>query len=477
MRLSASQIETFRSCQRKWAWDKIAGVPREASPSAILGSAVHKQLETYLLGGEIDFTNDAGYIAASGIEHLPKPPLTKKEVECEFHFAGPSGNTYLGYKDIEIPGTIYDHKSTKDFKWAKTPEELRTNVQAVLYATDYFRNHPAEKDVALKWVYYSTSKVRKSELRETRVDQDHTWKQFLEIEKTAEEMSIVQDAFDHKIYTTPLELPPTLDHCSAYGGCPFQGQCNIGPFDKLQSHLSHVEQEKERNMNPLLKLGRSPEVKASDVKAPAQINPPEQDLPPPPVEASETKGPAVAPSVAQVGGKSKLLARLQAARGVAAPEVVAAAEAAAVPAAKPGPGRPKGSKNKTPPTNEAPADAIVNVPAGEHVVAKTVELKGSAGKQIGVLYVDCGPVGVPVTDANTFITTGKAKLAAKGIPDWRCGPEELVGFGKGSGLLAAAVAAAVDEAGQLLHVRIDTGTSEAAIVMSDIVARAGIVVR
>ena len=85
MRLSASQIETFSNCPRKWAWRYLEGVEDEPNKSAELGRAIHAELEKYLRGESIDFTSETGYIAASGLEHLPKPGTPGLLIEEEFH--------------------------------------------------------------------------------------------------------------------------------------------------------------------------------------------------------------------------------------------------------------------------------------------------------------------------------------------------------------------------------------------------------
>jgi CRISPR/Cas system-associated exonuclease Cas4 (RecB family) len=242
MRLSASQVQTFSDCPRKWAWRYVAGVEEPPSPAAELGRAVHAELEKYLRGGDIDFTTEVGYIAVAGIEHLPKPGTVGLRIEEEFHFEGPSGHSYLGYKDLEVPGVVhlaqlgvvYDHKTTSDLKWQKTEDDLKRDIQATLYAVDYFRNHPDESEVELRWVYYQTKNTKKSAITRLRVHQTDAWNRFLEIEQIAETMSTAAEK-------QPLDLPPNINHCSAYGGCPHQGRCNLSPFEKMRSH---VEQNK-----------------------------------------------------------------------------------------------------------------------------------------------------------------------------------------------------------------------------------------
>ena len=93
--------------------------------------------------------------------------------------------------------------------------------------------------------------------------------------------------------------------------------------------------------------------------------------------------------------------------------------------------------------------------------------------KIETLYLDCGPVGVPVVDATQFIALGKKRIAAEGIADYR-----FVEFGQGAGMLAVAAVTELDALeGVVPAVRLDTTTPEGSIIAVEFQARAGLVVR
>lgn len=461
MRLSASQVQTFSDCPRKWAWRYVAGVEEPPGPAAELGKLVHATLEKYLNGGEIDFTTEVGYIAASGLEYLPKPGTEGLLVEEEFHFEGPSGHSYLGYKDLEMPGVVYDHKTTSDLKWQKTAEDLSKDIQATLYAVDYFRKHPDENEVELRWVYYQTRNTKKSAITILRVNQAEAWNRFLGIEKIAEQMEVASTS-------QPLELPPNTNHCSAYGGCPHQGRCNLSPFERMRSHMEQNKlilalQAKKNGAaapaSPAVAAAAAPAlaapVAAAAPAAPpankllarlqaggapaAAINPPEHQPPPAPPSAA-------APHAADPGLAAAIESQKQA--------MAAAAPAPAAPAA--------------PPVPET-ADA----PRGRGRPRKAAAPQTGLAVKIETLYINCGPVGVPVADATAFIVLGKKRVAAEGFADYR-----FAEFGHGPGMLAVAVAAELDALeGVLPALRLDTNTPEGEIVAIELQARAGLVVR
>jgi len=441
MRLSASQIQTFTDCQRKWAWRYVAGIEEPPNAAAEKGKVVHAELEKYLRGGDIDYTTETGYIAASGLEHLPKPGTEGLFVEQEFHFEGPSGHTYLGYKDLEVPGIVFDHKTTSDLKWQKTAEDLRTDIQATLYAVDYFRSHPDESDVELRWVYYQTKNARKSAVTVLRVEQPETWNRFLEIEQIAEQISAVADK-------QPLELPPSVNHCSAYGGCPHQGRCNLSPLEKMRSHMEQ---------NKLLASLQAKKNAAAPGATPLAFAPGGA--------FAGLPAPAAPPATAPVA--NRLLARVQA----------NGAPTAAAPAINPPEYQPPLTAPVAAPV-AGPAAVAEAPPAAEASRGRGRPRKAAAPvtgmvTKIDTLYINCGPVGVPVVDATTFVVLAKKKLEAGGIADYR-----FVQFGEGPGMLAVEVATALDALeGTLPAVRLDTTTPEGAIVAVGLVARAGLVVR
>lgn len=476
MRLSASQIQTFSDCQRKWAWRYVEGIEEPPSPAAERGKEVHAVLEKYLSGGEIDFTTEIGYIAAAGLEHLPKPGTPGLSIEQEFHFEGPSGHSYLGYKDLEQLGSVTDHKTTSDLKWQKTPEDLKKDIQATLYAVDYFRKYPEENDVELRWVYYQTRNTRKSAITRLRVHQPETWQRFLEIEQIAEQMEVASSK-------RALDLPPNINHCSAYGGCPHQGRCNLSPFDKMRSYMENkllaALQAKKNGAPPPGEPHTA--ITMSQVAASAAAPAP----PPPP-----------APPAAPGTVTNKLLMRLQANGAPAAAAVAPAPPAPTVsagaavnpPEYQPPPAPPAQSLGGllpavTPVLPTPPLPPPVAAPPAAAAPAAESRGRGRPKKaaapatglavKIETLYLDCGPVGAPVVDATQFIMLGKARIAAEGLADYR-----FADFGHGPGMLAVAVAAQVDALdGVLPAVRLDTTTPEGAIVAVELTARAALVVR
>jgi hypothetical protein len=299
-------------------------------------------LERYLRGGSFDFSTEdlRGAIAASGIEHLPKPNAPGLKIEGYFEFQGPWEHVYSGRIDFvlepphTVPGIIGDHKTSRDFKYKKSAPELLTDEQSVIYSSWYFSQHPDEPEVENLWIYYHTGKTRKSAVTRFKVNQEHAFNELAKLESVAEEMAAMHKhltlAVDGPLEKRPLTIPLTkrmLDCCSEYGGCGFQGLCNIGPMERLGHHLA---KEKNKTMSSL--LAKKP---AAAFQA---INPPESALPPRVTDApAPVASPAAVAQPAQppVGG-SALLARVRAGvAGQALPSAGTAAVEAAMAAVAP----------------------------------------------------------------------------------------------------------------------------------------------
>jgi RecB family exonuclease len=253
---SASQIQLYRDCARKWAFRYLAGLKTPQHPAAALGEEVDTyQLQPYLRDDRpFDFTKPSGEIAASGLVYLPKPKSNKLEVQKHFVIPSPTfievdgkkepiGIKFQGYIDLWMPEgngtttnlTIIDFKTTSDLKWAKSEEDLKTDVQAQLYA--FAGMYLTRKPVAdLAWVYFQTRGARRAKQTQLRVTADHAAEQFQRIDNIAIEMKGVRDQNPN-----PLDLPANPEACEAYGGCPYRDRCNLSPAQVIAAIAAKEE--------------------------------------------------------------------------------------------------------------------------------------------------------------------------------------------------------------------------------------------
>ncbi len=417
---SASQIETYQDCPRKWAFGTIWKIRGPGTGAAQLGGETHKQLETYLAGGSLDFTRPSGEIAASGIHHLPLPPLPPESLESRFEFTSPeTGFAYHGIRDVYLPGLVLDHKTTSDFQYAKTPVTLATDVQAIIYA--YSAQAPL---VQLRWVYYRTKGARKSHVVETELTRAHVEKEFARIELTVSQMQIILDDVQgspHRALDLTRELPPNPEACEKYGGCPHRHICNLSPSERLASFFT---QTKENTMSVADLISR--------LKAKSE------------------------PTVVEVKNEGTLL---QSVTTFSEDFINPPALTESPPVLE----MPTPAKRGRPKKEKAPE---IELPETETVYTAEVVRKGFS------LFVDCVPDG-HVQDMSFVYAIAKKAVAEKcEVQDYR-----LVDFGKGPGMLSLALEDLIDAGTLSGNVFVSTACHETMVCLSLLVSRASCVTR
>lgn len=242
--VSASEIETFDLCPRKWAFVYIENKRPPPNDSAALGTRVHAILEKWLKeGAPPDTWTPEGEIAASGLHLLPAPRTPTLVTEEQFSFTSQRA-WYTGFKDFryrDVDGLIHvgDHKTTKSFTWAKTPEEILCHSQALIYAVDEFRKNPDDDRLALDWIYYKTTGSRKAEPRFQIVTRDVVAEMFFEhVDPVAGEITRLHH--EVPVGTPALDFTPDFRSCEAFGGCPFLSICNPTPSQRVQATMTQA---------------------------------------------------------------------------------------------------------------------------------------------------------------------------------------------------------------------------------------------
>lgn len=238
---SASQIKKFVECERKWGWQYLEGIKPPTGAAAELGKRVHAVLENWLRGeGSPDPASKEGKIAMVGLEHLPKPS-PYLEVERGFLILY-KGLFYLGFVDLGLESEdgqvwVIDHKTTGDFMWALTEEEMPEDIQVVLYSKEGADRHDVD-EVSLMWLYYRTRGKAKADPRVTHIGRE-------DIESGMEIIRSYTDVMaEHRANETPvLELTPNAYACPNFGGCPFMDRCKLTGKEKRKSIMARDKQK------------------------------------------------------------------------------------------------------------------------------------------------------------------------------------------------------------------------------------------
>lgn len=489
---SPTQISTYLECPRKWAWRRIAKIYDPPAASAQLGTDTHALLEAYL--GEGTMPDHVGHpqaakVASAGLHLLPAPKTQGMRLESKFHFRSTrTGIVYGGLKDVELPPgvpvpsleldgsypAVLDHKTTSSIEsYAKTPEDLLFDPQAITYAIDSLVRFDAEA-ADLRWVYYQTKGAHRSKVTAQRIEREHAANVFAAIESVAQEAVMALEAG-----AQPLDLAPNPSACSGFGGCPHRHRCNLKPSEQARSRMSNslISDLRKRMQGTTVSsapagegatatvitppapepapsvMGCSdkdvpaatevPEALTKPFVSPGAINPPEANVAPPPVQAEAPK---------EEKPKAKRTRKTEAKDPVGA-DAHAFSDGAS--------------------TAEASGIIVANVtPEDAANLKKELEQARMAMTRGGfTLYVDCMPIGAPAKLASSFFEKANAAIEeVHKVPDYR-----LVDYGKGAPLFAASVLEQVLESGK--DVILDTRTPEGAIVLEALASKASLVVR
>lgn len=472
--VSVSQIQTFDvsafgGCPRKWWFDKIAGLPAPTTKAQAVGVEVHKQIENYLNTGE----DTLGPIARAGKHFLPTP-MVHLLVEHAFtptsldvagiplkgfidvvnesgQYKDNEGRTH--YEDII---EVIDHKTTVDFKYAKSASELRDSVQMVGYAEFVRRRDVAGvSQVRISHNNFLTRGAPAARKVTTTIEVPQILEKWERVSQTVNAMKVVAKA------ERVEDVEANYEACSAYRGCPYMSAC---PRAK-DAVLSFVESKGEGMslLNRFMKQptpehvlnmpvpgavaltpGLSPETDKAVAVVNQKVNPPDAVVDP--KKAAEPLPPEVLVTMSP---------EIQAAAAAFQPSTpMTLAVGLPVPAPTEAPkkrGRKPGSKNapKVSTEQEVVNEVIANAPVRDvtnwsDLVVKSEDVKVSVAEVIVdciELYVDCSVSGIYAQSLDGYITEKCRALETKfGAADLRCAPmDSPLAYNKWKGALAALV--------------------------------------
>lgn len=452
--VSPSQIVLANTCLRKWHGAYVQGMREPDTEATKRGTAIHEILEEHLATGKpIDVSTLYGQIAASGYKYHPAPGsgLT----EPSFRLSGPlraDGTPVFVYYGLidwihKSERKVKDHKTTSDFKYQKTEDTLRTDPQGVIYGCYALVTKPptdGDESVELGWIYYLTAAKSRRQARETR------------FRMSPGELTAAKGVLDDQILELlpnrrlPFhELPGTPRSCFMYG---------------KPCHLKHLCSDIKPSIGDLMSASKDALLANLKAKGLGAVAPPGVPLPPPLPGVAVPAGPPGLPSLPTLPGQAAAppppaallpgglptLPPLPGSTRVAAPPVaipslptIAAGVAPpALPTVTAGPpalpaltappvidpailAAAAAEGAKAPKAPKAPAVQAANVAA----------VNATLGKPIGVLYVDCLPVGEPVTPF-----AGIAEHCHQGIRETMgLAHYRFAEFGKGPGIWCEAV--------------------------------------
>ncbi len=304
-RVSPSQVETWDQCNRKWTFAYIFGMKTPSSASQEAGTELHAECEhTSNTRGEVRESRWKAVVQKALSEGLiligdhikneqwveiptyPDGPTMRGKYDAvDFSlsvrtgYVGPSREGVMG--DV-LTRLVNDYKSTKDFRWNKTPSELAKNIQLSTYGRAVLQMYPEDTHITLRHTYLRTqgaAAVAKSEVVLPRARISSNWTQIKERIRGMQDLVMNLPRQEQAI----AEVSPNLSQCNAFGGCPYLPLCGLG--STTFSFAGGVEPPKEFSFEDHEKE----ETKMGLLEDLMNGVTPKEDAPPAPAPPVETK--------------------------------------------------------------------------------------------------------------------------------------------------------------------------------------------
>jgi|694.fasta_scaffold02225_16 hypothetical protein len=295
--VSASQIETFSLCERKWFFKSIMGLPTPENAAAALGKEVHDSIERYLLG-EIP-ASELHPLARRVYErrHMPDPAYHTGTYTVEQAIDGMTieGMPVEGYIDLLEDNLITDWKTRGDpVRYSKTEDQLYDDVQLAIYAQYALNRAPSADSIRVQHVNIGTKPPNAITVSGPVVLDRPTIARTFETKiKPA-----VRRMREVALLPSPMRVTGNVRACNAYGGCPFRDKC--GAADKVAS-ISITPTQGATSMSATDNKGSiMARLRSDSASAPAPAANP---------------NPVRPPDAPASGAKAALLARLNGAKG------------------------------------------------------------------------------------------------------------------------------------------------------------------
>jgi len=320
IKISASQLEEFRTCPRKWYFNKCQKLPAAKKSYFVFGTVLASVLERYLkandlgydeTGKPVDLYPPNWHIAfnkftkqkdgeISPIEQdliqrlvtlsisvgvLQRKPNRKIEHEFDVLLLEDTEQQIevrvIGAIDCLLPSSVEDHKSTKASRWIKSKRELAENTQMLVYGkiclleaeAEGRKLNPTDTVLFAHNVYVkdpNKPQIKRVEVFVTAQDIEDHWARLIEDVRHMLTIKYLCKGWG--------EIPPPKDvagTCNAYGGCDFIPICT--GMESVDSYLKRLKQQEA------VKLTLEGQIMSFFTGQPQPNQP--QPLPPPPAPA------------------------------------------------------------------------------------------------------------------------------------------------------------------------------------------------
>lgn len=245
---SATQIEAWEQCPRRWFFPYVEGLRSPKSPAQQAGTEIDEDVQHYLKTAEV---RESGWkkLVRALAPLLPDPKkyalMVQEPVRLPTFGGGP---ILIGYVDLAWwkPSerlAIDDLKSTSDLKYAKTAEELLRNTQMMTYAKwGYSVKFARGVEVAHVYACRKIPKTLPAKVvrvpehgRPLVVTSDHVHDEWhVRLGRLREMGRAAREC------ARALDLTPNTASCDLYGGCFYRNKCGLSivNFGKREDSMS-----------------------------------------------------------------------------------------------------------------------------------------------------------------------------------------------------------------------------------------------
>ncbi len=249
--MTTADPQSVGGCLRKWWYEQVLGRRQPSTPAQKKGTKLHAEIDTHLTTG----TPLLSQLAIAGRGFIPErgPGIFSEaslgDVKTATLKVGPR-IPVLGHVDLwNIRGTFHnpagdllpeprartietrDWKTTSDFTWAKSPDDLAKNIQLVTYSVAGFMRWPDAEHARHTHVYFRTQGKPEAKLVTVLQDREQVERRLLYADGIAATMA------DAARETDPHKVDANHAACNAYRGCPHRSYCRAGSHDSLAELL------------------------------------------------------------------------------------------------------------------------------------------------------------------------------------------------------------------------------------------------
>lgn len=245
MKISVSQIKTYRLCPRKYMFNFTRSRRLPETDAQKFGTKVHAHLEDYLRDGTMPPETPEGRVARLGVVSGKLPDPGSADTEVSFDVPLWPGVSFTGLIDVleKDRPMVTDHKTTSSItKYAMSKEDILSDEQALGYALVTMQVLGTSQ-AYVRWLYYE-KKRHKGEIRPGTFKEVYNKIKWPDCERLARDL--IKSAWEcvqlRLARPDPNTLDPKLSGCHAFGGCEHRDVCDRTPVQIMQAVMQAAKQ-------------------------------------------------------------------------------------------------------------------------------------------------------------------------------------------------------------------------------------------